>query len=126
MNKTTTRASREALESVFHAPNRIAIMSALSLAGSKGLSFGELKAACGLTDGNLNNHLATLLEAGAVHITKEFVGAKPRTTVFPTNAGLDRFADYLLALEQVLQAARATLPARARRTAAWPARVAPA
>ena len=118
--------SRETLERVFHEPNRIAIMSALSLADRKGLTFIELKAACQLTDGNLNNHLATLLEADAVRITKEFVGAKPRTTVFPTPAGLDRFADYLLALEQVLHTARAALPARVRRQASWTARTAPA
>jgi len=114
------------LESVFHAPNRMAIMSALSLAGRQGLAFGALKDACRLTDGNLNSHLATLAAAGAVRVTKEFVGAKPRTTVYPTAAGLDRFADYLAALEQVLQAARAALPARARRAAAWAARPAPA
>ncbi|MCX6997663.1 MAG: transcriptional regulator [Kiritimatiellaeota bacterium] len=124
MNKSKTM-SHEALERVFHEPNRIAIMSALSLADRKGLAFVELKAAGGLTDGNLNNHLATLREAGAVRITKEFVGAKPRTTVFPTAAGLDRFADYLQALARVLQTARAALPARVRRPTSWAARVVP-
>ena len=101
---------------VLSEPNRLAIMSALCAAPG-GLTFGDLKAACHLTDGNLSRHLAVLEEDGAVRIRKEFVGAKPRTTVFLTDTGLDRFNDYLAALEEVLEQARraqATLAAKAK------------
>ncbi|MHC4885988.1 MAG: winged helix-turn-helix domain-containing protein [Planctomycetota bacterium] len=96
------------LERTFHEPNRLAIMS--ELAGApEGLSFSELKQHCGLTDGNLSRHLKALETAGAVIITKTFVGAKPRTTAVLTDAGRSSFLDYLAALEQILKAAEARM-----------------
>ena len=80
----------ESLERVFHEPNRLAIMSALGGA-TEGLTFGELKTQCNLTDGNLSRHLKTLDEAKAVRIEKKFVGARPRTTVFITQPGREAF-----------------------------------
>ena len=111
----TIQTPYEALEKVFHEPNRLAIMSALCAADG-GLSFGELKDACNLTDGNLNRHLKTLEDSGAVRIAKAFVGAKPRTTITLSPAGLDRFNEYLSALEEVLQKARHSFPAESRKT----------
>ena len=102
------------LEKVFHEPNRLAIMSALASAGEDGLSFGELRVVCRLTDGNLSRHLQAMEEGGVVRVEKTYVERKPRTTVTPTRAGLDRFGSYLAALEQVLVEARAALPARHR------------
>ena len=102
------------LERLFHEPNRLAIMSALCSTGEEGLTFSALRDACRLTDGNLSRHLAALETAGAVSIEKQFVERKPRTTILPTRAGLDRFADYLAALERVLAETRAALPARKR------------
>jgi DNA-binding MarR family transcriptional regulator len=102
------------LEKLFHEPNRIAILSALANADEEGLSFGELRVLCRLTDGNLNRHLAALEEEGIVRVKKAFVDRKPRTTILPTTKGLDRFAAYLAALERVLKEARDALPARNR------------
>lgn len=101
----------ETLERVFHSPGRMAIMSALCAAERSGLTFTELKQTCNLTDGNLNGHLGTLTDAGVVKIRKEFVNDKPRTTVLLTKAGLERFSDYLDALQQALKNAKAALPA---------------
>ena len=101
---------QEALEKIFHEPNRLAIMSALC-AADDGLSFNELKEACRLTDGNLNRHLKVLEEARAVRIRKSFVASKPRTTVTLSKQGLDRFGEYLEALAKVLEKARSALPA---------------
>ena len=101
---------QEALEKIFHEPNRLAIMSALC-AADNGLSFNELKDTCRLTDGNLNRHLKALENAGAVRIRKSFVASKPRTTVTLSKKGLDRFGEYLEALSGVLERARAALPA---------------
>ncbi len=100
----------ESLERLFHEPSRLAILSALCAAPG-GLSFTELKDNCDLTDGNLSRHLTALQEAGIVRITKEFVGVKPRTTVFLSPAGCRRFQDYLQALEQVLEQAKAAAAA---------------
>ena len=100
----------DALERIFHEPNRLAIMSAVCGA-EKGLSFSELKTVCGLTDGNLNRHLKVLEEASAVRIDKRFVDGKPRTTVHLSKTGLKRFNEYLEALADVLKAAKRALPA---------------
>jgi len=100
----------EALERIFHEPNRLAIMSELC-AAEDDMTFTEIRAACGLTDGNLNRHLKALTESGAVRITKEFVDEKPRTTISLTPEGLERFKEYLEALEEILVAARKSVPA---------------
>jgi DNA-binding transcriptional ArsR family regulator len=115
------------LERLFHEPNRLALMSALASSGAEGLSFGELRVACRLTDGNLSRHLTALEEEGIVRVAKTFVDRKPRTTITPTRKGLDRFDSYLAALECALAEARAALPARPRpRGAAAALRLAPA
>lgn len=97
-----------ALEKIFHEPNRLAIMSAVCAADA-GVTFGELKETCGLTDGNLNRHLKVLVDAGAVTVSKEFVDNKPRTTITMTKEGLQRFSEYLGALSAVLEKAREAL-----------------
>ena len=80
MTSEQTENVYDALERIFHEPNRLAIMSAVC-AAKDGLSFPDLKAECELTDGNLNRHLKVLQDAGAVKIHKAFVKDKPRTTV---------------------------------------------
>jgi len=107
----------DALERIFHEPNRLAIMSAVC-AADKGLSFNELKEACALTDGNLNRHLKVLEEAGAVVIRKTFVKSKPRTTVTISRKGLKRFHEYLAALSSVIENAKRSLPAEKKTVAA--------
>ena len=101
----------EELGKTFHEPNRLAIMSELCAANA-GLTFVELKDACGLTDGNLNRHLKVLEEAGAVKTKKQFVESKPRTTVSVTAKGVNRFNEYLGALSAVLEQAKKALPGR--------------
>ncbi|MGE0826014.1 MAG: winged helix-turn-helix domain-containing protein [Candidatus Binatia bacterium] len=99
-----------ALKTLFHEPNRLAIMSALTTV-VEGLTFNDLKRECGLTDGNLSRHLKVLEEAGAIRIEKTFVGAKPRTTVFLSDAGRKSFIEYLQALEEVLKKAAESVAA---------------
>jgi DNA-binding transcriptional ArsR family regulator len=107
--KNTTDNIADVLERIFHEPNRLAIMSALC--GSRaGLTFNELKDVCRLTDGNLNRHLKVLEEAGVVRVTKEFVKAKPRTTLHLSDVGLERFNQYLSALSEVVERARRAMP----------------
>lgn len=105
--------AQEILEKIFHEPSRLAIMSALC-AAERGLTFVALRDACRLSDGNLNRHLKVLEESGAVSISKRFVKNKPLTTVKITERGLRRFQEYLVALSQVLEEARRSLPVEAR------------
>ncbi len=110
-----------ALKRAFHEPSRLAIVSALCNAPD-GLTFSDLKRECDLTDGNLSRHLRMLEEAEIVEIRKEFVGAKPRTTVFLSDSGRQDFIDYLMALEEVLKLAGSALdvePAKGQSLAMW-------
>jgi DNA-binding transcriptional ArsR family regulator len=98
-----------ALSRVMHEPNRLAIISALA-AAVDGLSFGELKAACNLTDGNLNRHLKALEEEEIIAQHKDAPGGKrPRTTITLTPGGRKRFVKYLATLEEVLAQAAASV-----------------
>jgi DNA-binding transcriptional ArsR family regulator len=61
----------EGLDRVMHEKARLGVLSSL-VAHPKGLSFGDLKQMCRLSDGNLSRHLQVLQEAGLVEITKAF------------------------------------------------------
>lgn len=94
----------DGLDRVFHERARLGIVT--SLAGQpEGLSFSSLKSLCGLTDGNLNRHLAVLEEAGHVEIEKGYDGKRPQTRCRLTGRGRAAFSAYLEALEGVLQKA---------------------
>lgn len=92
------------LKTIFHEPNRLAIMSALCNSVD-GLTFNQIKEECDLTDGNLSRHLDALRNARAVRIKKYFAGAKPQTRVYLSERGRDSFIEYLKALEEVLKKA---------------------
>ena len=104
MNNTQKENPFDSLQKLFHEPHRLSIMSALCAVG-KGISFTDLKQECGLTDGNLNRHLKTMEEAQMVGVTKSFIGSKPRTMIYATDLGRERFLEYLHALEEVLHKA---------------------
>ena len=120
MSMKTTDNPFDALERIFHEPNRLAIMSHLCAAESE-TSFSELRDACHLTDGNLNRHLKVLEEAGAIKIKKSFVDDKPRTSIVISKTGLDQFSNYLNALSDVLVRATQALPAEKREASFLPA-----
>ena len=96
------------INKIFHEPNRLSMMSALC-ASDRGMSFNEIREACGLTDGNLSRHLKALEESGAIVITKKFVDNKPRTTVSISASGIESFHEYLTALAAILNKARKSL-----------------
>jgi len=94
----------DGLDRAFHEKARLGIVT--SLAGHcDGLSFSELKALCGLTDGNLSRHLQVLEEAGLMRLDKGYEGRRPHTRCVLTDRGRDGFAAYLAELERVLRAA---------------------
>jgi DNA-binding transcriptional ArsR family regulator len=98
----------DAIERVFHEPNRMAILSVLC-ASRGGVPFTELRDRCGLTDGNLNRHLKALEDEDIVRCAKAFVDNKPRTTVTLTAAGAKRFQAYLDTLTEVLKRAKSAM-----------------
>jgi DNA-binding MarR family transcriptional regulator len=68
----------------------------------KGLSFGDLKRLCALTDGNLSRHLQVLEDARLVTIKKGIEHNRPQTLCRVTPLGRKRYVEYLAVLEQVL------------------------
>ena len=91
------------LNETIHQSTRLRIMTLLVYQPTMDrVAYGFIQQTLGLTGGNLTSHLRKLEEAGYVTMTKEFVGAKPRTWVRATPEGLRAFADYLANLERAL------------------------
>jgi len=91
----------EGLDRVLHEKARLGILSSL-MANPNGLLFTELKELCDLTDGNLARHMQTLQEAGLVEVWKKTEGKRPQTLVRMTDAGRERFMEYIGLLEQIV------------------------
>ena len=91
----------EGLDRVLHEKARLGILSSL-MANPNGLLFTELKELCDLTDGNLARHMQTLQEAGLVEVWKKSEGKRPQTLVRMTDAGRERFMEYIGLLEQIV------------------------
>jgi predicted ArsR family transcriptional regulator len=90
------------LERIFHERGRLAICTCL-IAHPDGLSFTELAAACDLSDGNLNRHMAALAEIGIVSIEKQRGSGRPQTVYRITKRGRQRFLAYVDELEAVVR-----------------------
>jgi DNA-binding transcriptional ArsR family regulator len=87
------------LDRVIHERVRLGIISALAVNDS--LSFNELKALLGTSDGNLGVHARKLEDAGYVTCEKSFDGRVPRTDYQVTAAGrraLQKYLDHMEAL----------------------------
>ena len=90
------------LDRVFHERGRLAICSMLA-AKPEGVSFTQLQASCGLTDGNLNRHLHTLAEEKIVETERRTGNGRPQTIVRVTKRGRTRFLEYIDALAAVVR-----------------------
>ena len=66
---TEGRFAYEGLDRVIHERARLSVLTSLAT-NPKGLTFGDLKQLCALTDGNLSRHLAVLEKAkiGRAHV----------------------------------------------------------
>jgi len=96
----------DGLDRALHEKARLGIMTSL-VTRPDGIVFGDLKALCNLTDGNLSRHLDVLTKEGLVKIHKAFVANRPQTTCRLSPLGRKRFREYLSQLEQVLRDAQA-------------------
>lgn len=98
---TNGRFSYEGLDRVMHEKARLGLMTCLAGA-SEGLTFGELKQLCDLTDGNLNRHLKQLSDAGLVDLERDESNKRPQTVCSLTDFGRERFLQYLAELQRVI------------------------
>jgi DNA-binding transcriptional ArsR family regulator len=102
------RFAYEGLDRVIHERARLSVLTSL-ISSPKGVTFGELKQQCSLTDGNLSRHLRVLEEAKMVEIAKGHDRNRPQTVCRISASGRKRYLDYLSTLEQVVRdAARGT------------------
>ena len=92
------------LNELIHQSTRLRIMTLLVYQGETDkTAYGFIQKTLKLTGGNLTIHLRKLEQAGFIAISKEFVGAKPRTWVQATDEGRRAYADYLTNLRRALE-----------------------
>jgi DNA-binding HxlR family transcriptional regulator len=96
------RYTYDKLSTVIHERARLSIMTSL-FANPKGLSFGELKELCSLSDGNLSRHLQTLERAGLVRLIKGYEGNRPKTDVRISENGREEFIEYVSELSNIIR-----------------------
>jgi DNA-binding MarR family transcriptional regulator len=92
------------LDRLIHERIRLAMVSAL--AANQSMTFSELKALLGTTDGNLSIHARKLEDAGYVECAKSFVDRTPRTEYRLTPSGRRALERYLDHMEALIRAAR--------------------
>jgi len=100
----TVRPLPQRLDGVIHDRTRLAILAAL--AAREMLSFNELKAITGTTDGNLSVHARRLEDAGYVLCEKTFAGRTPRTEYRLSASGRRSFEKYLDHMDALIKATR--------------------
>jgi DNA-binding MarR family transcriptional regulator len=96
------RFAYEGLDRLIHERARLSVLTSLAT-NPKGVTFGDLKQLCALTDGNLSRHLSVLEEAKMVEIVKGHDRNRPQTVCRITASGRRRFVEYLATLEQVVR-----------------------
>jgi DNA-binding MarR family transcriptional regulator len=90
------------LDRVIHERARLSVLTSL-VTNPRGLTFGDLKELCTLTDGNLSRHLSVLEKAKLVEILKGHDRNRPQTVCRITQSGRRRYLEYLATLEQVVK-----------------------
>lgn len=95
------------LDPLLHQPVRTQI--AAYLAGRGEATFAELKRALAVTDGNLDAHLAKMIDADYLAARKETSSAgRPQTVFSLTATGRNAFTRYVAALSTLLPSGVAT------------------
>jgi DNA-binding HxlR family transcriptional regulator len=110
-----TRAARDTaerlapdLDRLIHERVRLAIVSTLAV--NEKLTFNQLKALLGITDGNLSVHARKLEEAGYLACRKSFEGRLPKTEYRLTSTGrraLERYLEHMEALIRTMRGSHA-------------------
>jgi DNA-binding transcriptional ArsR family regulator len=89
------------IDDTVHQRHRLGILTIT--AEAQRADFGQLRAALGLTAGNLSRHLAVLEEAGLVQVEKGYEGRRPRTWVRITSLGRKALAAELATLTELVR-----------------------
>jgi DNA-binding HxlR family transcriptional regulator len=92
------------LDRLIHERIRLGIVSALAV--NRSLTFNELKALLGTTDGNLSVHARRLEEAEYIVCSKSFDGRLPKTEYRLTASGRRALERYLSHMEALIRATR--------------------
>ncbi|HEX7154070.1 MAG TPA: transcriptional regulator [Thermoanaerobaculia bacterium] len=92
------------LDRLIHERLRLGIVSALAVNPS--LTFTDLRAMLGTTDGNLSVHARKLEDAGYIACTKSFVGRLPKTAYTLTSTGRKALGNYLDRMEALIHTMR--------------------
>jgi DNA-binding MarR family transcriptional regulator len=95
------RFAYQGLDRLIHERARLGVLTCL-ITNPKGLTFGDLKQLCALTDGNLSRHLRVLEKGKLVEIVKGHDRNRPQTVCKVTLSGRKRYLEYLSTLEQVV------------------------
>ncbi|MEL6862443.1 MAG: transcriptional regulator [Pseudomonadota bacterium] len=103
MSDETNPFDHSEIDDVIHGRLRLGIMA--YLASVSPAIFGELKQKVGATDGNLSTHLRKLEDAGYVRQEKRFVGRRPQTRVFLTDAGRKAWLGWIDRMQGLMRAA---------------------
>ncbi|MBL6746995.1 MAG: transcriptional regulator [Pseudomonadales bacterium] len=90
------------IDDVVHGRLRLGIMAYLSSVSPA--IFGELRDKVQATDGNLSTHLRKLEEAGYVRQEKSFVGKRPQTRIFLTDAGRKAWLAWIQRMQGLIDA----------------------
>lgn len=102
--KAAPAPSAVQLDQLIHERVRLGIVSAL--ATEKSLTFGELKEALDISDGNLSVHARKLEEAGYLECRKYFEGRRPQTEFKLTASGrkaLEKYVNHMAALVDAMR-----------------------
>ena len=94
-------------DELVHAPTRLSIVALL--AATEWADFTFIRDSVGLSDSALSKQLTTLDEAGYVEIRKHFVGKRPRTSARLTSVGRAAFDQHVLALQEIVAKAGASV-----------------
>jgi len=105
--RNEARFAYEGLDRVIHERARLSVLTSL-VTHPNGLTFGDLKQLCALTDGNLSRHLQLLEKKDIVEIIKGHDRNRPQTICRISSSGRKRYLEYLSTLEQVVRDAAGT------------------
>jgi DNA-binding transcriptional ArsR family regulator len=89
------------IDDTVHQRHRLGILTIT--AEAQRADFGHLRAALGLTPGNLSRHLTVLEEAEMVQVEKGYEGRRPRTWVRITGRGRKALAAELTTLTELVR-----------------------
>jgi DNA-binding transcriptional ArsR family regulator len=97
-------------DELIHAPTRLSLVALLAASGWADFAF--LRDSVGLSDSALSKQLTTLEDVGYIEIRKGFVGKRPRTSARLTAAGRTAFDQHVLALNEIVARAGASVTQR--------------